>query len=199
MKLSTLNDMELMALVAADDASAFQVLFDRYFVPLSMYSTRMLNDEDVACDIVQSVFIAIYEQRSTLEIHSSLKSFLYQSVRNRSLNEIKSRKVRMEYHDITLSTTSEESNEVELEIEKSELEARLIDAVESLPSQCRKIFELSRFDGVSNSEIAEKLNLSKRTVETQITKALRVMRTILTQLNMVVLGVAIYLFSKLFQ
>ncbi len=176
MRASNIPDDELAALIAADSPDAFRILFDRYHTALTLFALRFLGDEDAACDVVQTVFLTIYEQRGRLEIHTSLRSFLYQSVRNRCLNEIKSRKVRRLYFDAELAQSEPGSPAVEQAVEQSELEARLAQAVEQLPPQCRRVFELSRYDAVPNAEIAEQLNISKRTVETQISKALRHLR-----------------------
>lgn len=169
------TDNDLMRRLALGDERAFRQLFDRYFTPLSIFADKILTDTEAATDIVQSLFVSLYEQRSELKI-VAVKPFLYQSVRNRCLNELKHRKVHDNYTDTEMSVLSEEVNDTEEAIEMSELEARLSTAIQQLPSQCRKIFEMSRFDGKSNSEIAESMGLSKRTIETQISKALLALR-----------------------
>lgn len=172
---TNITDNELMQQISHGDERAFRTLFDRYFTPLSIFADKILNDTETATDIVQSLFVSLYEQRKEIKI-ISVKPFLYQSVRNRCLNEIKHQKIHENFAEIEYSTTNEETNNTEDAIEMSELEARLANAIKQLPSQCRKIFEMSRFEGKTNNEIAEKLNLSKRTVETQISKALASLR-----------------------
>ena len=111
-----------------------------------------------------------------LNIKVSLKSFLYQSVRNRALNEIKSKQIKNRHHEMILVGSSESNHETDNLIQEAELEIRIVQAVALLPAQCKRIFEMSRVEGLSNTEIAESLQLSKRTVETQISKALKALR-----------------------
>lgn len=169
------SDSELMAQISRGNDRAFRALFDRYYTPLTIFADRILGDTDAAVDVVQSLFVAVYEQRETLSI-SNVRSFLFQSTRNRCLNEIKHLKIHNNYVDCLTATESELTDDVEETIAAAELQARLTTAIAQLPTQCRRIFEMSRFDGLTNAEIAERLNLSKRTVETQISKALASLR-----------------------
>ncbi|MCQ2229889.1 MAG: RNA polymerase sigma-70 factor [Bacteroidales bacterium] len=170
-----ITDTELIDKMSSGNEMAFRMLFDRYYTPLSVYADKILNDMDASIDIVQALFVNIYENRKEIKV-SNVRSFLYQSVQNRCLNELKHRKVITNYSAQVYTFSSEETNETDELIEVSELEAQLANAINQLPEQCRKIFEMSRFDGISNGEIAERLNISKRTVETQISKALKFLR-----------------------
>lgn len=129
-------------------------------------------DEDDAREVVQKVFISLWEKRGEIDLSTSLKSYLFTSVHNRSLNVIRDRK----------KFSSEEVPElagewdVSAQIESMELEEKINEALESLPEKCRQIFELNRFDGLKYSEIATQLGLSIKTVENQISKALRILR-----------------------
>ena len=180
-------DAGLLLRIKQDDERAFKKLFDKYFTQLSIYADRMLVDTDAATDVVQSLFVSIYENRKELNI-KNIKSFLYQSTHNRCLNILKHNKIKTQYEDMTMETGDESYTAIEEGIEAAELEARLVEALKQLPTQCRKIFEMSRLDGKTNSEIADELGLSKRTVETQISKALKILREILGDL-MVVIGI----------
>lgn len=175
MDIKSKTDNELLEAVARADERAFRVLFDRYYAPLTIYASRMLHDDDAATDVVQSFFVALYEQCRTLSV-SNVRSFFFQSVHNRCLNELKHHKVRDAYAEYTIATETEQTEDIEEGIYASELEAQLANAIEQLPVQCRRIFKMSRFDDLSNAEIAERLDLSKRTVETQISKALQSLR-----------------------
>jgi RNA polymerase sigma-70 factor (ECF subfamily) len=169
-------DIELFNRFTTNNSErAFRTLFDRYFTQLSVYANKILADEEAAVDIVQSLFVRIYEQRQELHV-TSVRSFLYQSVHNHCLNELKHRKVHDNYAQKAIPTFDTSSNNVEEMMAQSELEARLAYAINQLPTQCRRIFEMSRFEYISNNDIAEQLGLSKRTVETQITKALKILR-----------------------
>ncbi len=177
MDIDKMTDNELMALTATGNEKAFRALFDRYYTPLTLFADRYLDDTEQAVDTVQNFFIALYEQARTLEI-KSVKAFFYQSVRNRCLNEIKHRKVRMAFESETLAGSSPtgDSHDVEDQIFASELEAKIAAIINTLSPQCKRVFEMSRFEEIPNAEIAEQLGISKRTVETHITKALSVLR-----------------------
>ena len=170
------EDFLVMQQLKEGKESAFHTLFKKYFSVLTLYAYKILKDEDAARDVVQAVFTKVYEQRETLEIRVSIKSFLYQSVRNRSLNELKSQQIKKRHHDIIFVHSSELGDDGDSFMEEAELEMKVVHAIGKLPGQCRKIFEMSRMEGMTNSEIAEDLNLSKRTVETQISKALKTLR-----------------------
>lgn len=171
---------------------AFETLFMKYYTPLVVFAQKILVDEDLAKETVQDVFVMFYEKREKLNIHSSLKSHLYQSVKNRCLNQIKRNQIRRDHHANIFDDKKNEEAFVEDKLQETELEAKIYAIVHSLPDQCRRIFEMSRFDGITNQEIADKLSLSKRTVETQISKALKVMRANLKEYIAVVVLLVLY-------
>lgn len=130
---------------------------------------------ETAKEIVQELFVALYENRKSLLITISLKSYLYQSVRNRCLNHLKHLQVDRRHME-NLKLNQESSEDLEAIIEKGELEARIFQIISNLPPRCQVIFKKSRVNGMKNSEIAKHLDISKRTVETQISNALKVLR-----------------------
>lgn len=129
----------------------------------------------VAEDIVQGFFVNLWLKSKELEINTSLKSYLFTSVKNKCLDYHKHNKVRENYLDHITESSSLESSQFNMYIE-SELNEILSSAMEKLTPRCREIFELSRFSGLKNAEIAEDLNISKRTVELQISNALKILR-----------------------
>ncbi len=131
-------------------------------------------DFDTAKDITQETFVKLYEKRDELVIHTSLKSFLYTSVRNRCLDYIKLHKIRQQHKDTILyeSSTYTEDEDTD-QIRYTELQEKIHRIIKTLPTQNQKIFMLSRFGGKTNQEIADELNLSKRTVETHISNAIK--------------------------
>lgn len=155
--------------------STYEQLFKEFYQPLSVFACNYLEDLEAGKEVVQELFVHLYEKRKTLVITSSLKSYLYQSVRNRCLNHIKHQQVKQAHQD-HMKTQFETADSLEDIIRESELEHLIFKVVEQLPPQCRKIFTMSRVNGLSNGEIAEQLELSKRTVETQISNALKVLR-----------------------
>jgi len=155
--------------------SAFEVLFTQYYRPLSVFALKYVGDLETSKEIVQNLFVHLCETRHTLVITNSLESYLYQSVRNRCLNHIKQIRTREE-HLKQYRSEQDESEDIESRIRETELEHRIFKIVEELPPQCKNIFTLSRSKGLSNGEIAEMLGISKRTVETQISNALKILR-----------------------
>lgn len=162
--------------IKAGDESAYKKLFLKYYSQLVVFARKVVVDDDLSRELVQDVFVSFYEKRKELNIHTSLKAHLYQSVRNRCLNQLKHSQIRREHHANIYLDKKDEEAFVEDKLQQTELEFKIHSIIKTLPEQCRKIFEKSRFEGVTNQEIADELNLSKRTVETQISKALKILR-----------------------
>lgn len=174
---SQVTEEQLLSGIYSGNEEAYRKLFYTYFEPLSFYANKYLNDMDAARDMVQEVMSHIYENRETLRINESLKSFLYRSVSNRSLNVLKHEEVKTRHHSI-IRERSDEIFDEDL-METSELQAKINRLMDELPDACRQVFIMSRMEEKSNKEIADELNISKRTVETQISKALKVLRNAL--------------------
>ena len=155
--------------------SAYEQLFAEYYKPLSLFAIRFVRDLETAKEIVQDLFVALYENRKTILITTSIRSYLYQSVRNRCLNHLKHIQVDRK-HIENLKLNQESSEDTEATLERNELECRIYQIVSGLPPRCQDIFTKSRVKGMKNNEIAEVLGISIRTVETQISNALKVLR-----------------------
>jgi RNA polymerase sigma-70 factor (family 1) len=166
---------KLLAALSQGEESAFRYLFDTYYQVLVTFAHRYLSDLDSSRNIVQDMFVMLYDKRDEIRIHTSLKSHLYQSVRNRALNVLKREKMQRDHHNRILEEHKEEGVD-DADMAGSELEGRIAKVISELPGQCRKIFNMSRQEGISNGEIAGQLAISKRTVETQISKALKRLR-----------------------
>jgi RNA polymerase sigma-70 factor (family 1) len=155
---------------------AYQMLFKEYYKVLTIFAAKYLKDLEASKELVQELFVHIYEKRGNLDINSSLKSYLFRSVHNRCINSINAQKIRNRYAENYNNISDIRINTLEQEVNVSELENALHTAINKLPPKCQVIFKLNRFEGLTNNEIAEKLTLSKRTVETQISKALKILR-----------------------
>ncbi len=171
------NDIELLKGISEGKEWAYKALFLRYYAQLVVFARKVVNDDDLARELVQDVIVTFYEKRKEIKIHSSLKAHLYQSVRNRCLNQIKYSQIRRDHHANIYLTKKDDEAYIEDKLQETELEQKIMSVIQTLPPQCKRIFEMSRFDGITNQEIADKLDLSKRTVETQISKALKELRT----------------------
>lgn len=142
------------------------------------FAHQYLNDWVTAEEVVQDMFSNIWSKSDSIKIRTNTKSYLYGSVRNACLNILKHQKVISAHHEYVKNANDFYENDF---LELNELEEKISQGLEQLPSKCREIFELSRFEEKKYKEIAETLNISVKTVETQMSKALKVMREVLGQ------------------
>jgi RNA polymerase sigma-70 factor (family 1) len=156
------------------DDGAFEQAFRQYFPGLCAYAHRFVPDIETAEEVVQEVFTQLWEKRAGLELKSSLKSYLFRSVHNRCLNQIRNEKVRVHHHQ-THQTERPDASFYDPAI-VADVKHRVYEAIGRLPAQRGKIFRMSRFEALSYKEIAEKLELSPKTVEVQMGKALKQLR-----------------------
>ena len=155
----------------------FDFIFSYYYSGLCAYCERITKNQDTAEDIVQELFVNLWIKHHQIHITSSLKNYLFTSVKNRSLDYRKHEQRKV----IKLNKIAEESvpeeNLSSLWFAEAELRAVVENSLQKLPPRCREVFELSRLKGLNNQEIADKLHLSKRTVELQVSNALKLLRT----------------------
>lgn len=166
----------IIELLKEGNESAFEQVFKEYFKRLHAYAYTFLKDEEQAEEIVQNVFCRIWEKKDLLNTDGSLKSYLYRAVHNESLNYLKHHKVRAEYEQYYTNRMAMEYEHPSKHAEVSELKKQIEKALTELPPQCRLVFQLSRFEHLKYQEIADQLNISIKTVENQMGKALRLMR-----------------------
>lgn len=154
---------------------AFETAFKTHYKGLFAYATSILKDGEMAEEVVQNLFVRLWEKNRALEVEGSLSSYLYRAVHNDCLNHLKHLKVRQTYQDYAMER-AEHPNTVSEDVEAKELQSQLIKALNELPERCRTIFQLSRFEELKYSEIAERLLLPPKTVENEMGKALRLLR-----------------------
>ena len=161
------------------DIKAFEMLYNEQYIPLCHFSQRFVFDLDTAREIVQDVFVHIWEKRTSLPVEISLKPYLYTSVRNKSIDYLKHLNVENKFEKRRIreiqdpANNSFNTNDHPLDgLITKELENSIKDAIENLPEKCKEIFKLSRFKGLKYREIAEELNISVKTVETQMSRAI---------------------------
>lgn len=169
------EQLQIRAL-AEGDITAFEMLFRNYYQPLCNYAYTFLQDREDAEEIVQSTFLLVWEKRDTLAIRTSVKPYLYAMVRNACLNVLKHEKIKQRFAGEEIALADRSHDSVTHTIASNELEYRIKVAMNELPEQCRMVFKLSRFEELKYSEIAEQLNISIKTVENHMGKALKIMR-----------------------
>jgi len=157
------------------DKGIFGELFSDYYVPLCRWCSKYVSDPQDAEEIVQDTFVNLWEKRGELQIGVSLNAYLYRSVANRALNHQNHLKVRKAHNDYTLASGEGYAFSSD-ELENEELQSRYESALAAMPEKRRKAFEMSRKDGLKYNEIAERLNVSVKTVEAHLSKALEDLR-----------------------
>lgn len=170
------EEKDIYELIRDGDIKAFNLLFQRLYMQLYIYCRKFIPDPEEAKDILQNVFLHFWERRGELCIDTSLRAYLFRTVHNECLNFIRSTRqtdLLGGEETIALYDCFDRPDET---LNVNEMERHLKNSIDSLPEQCRVIFRLSRFDGLSVREIAGKLDLSPRTVETQIYRALKMLK-----------------------
>lgn len=159
-----------------DDQSAFTVIFTKYYQDLVQFSYSFTRNSDYSEEIVQEVFLKLWENRNSLVIHSSLKSFLLKTVQNRSIDSLRHLGITSKYAAAILDHPLLSENDTENYILHSELEAKFNQAMDKIPAQYAEAFRMSRIELLNYQEIAQKLGVSVRTVEVRISRALGLLK-----------------------
>ncbi len=157
------------------DHSAFEQIFRKYYSSLCEYCYGITGVKDISEDIVQDVFVYFWNKKSKIIIDTSVKSYLYSSVRNGALNYIKKLAVERKHNPQIIEFIDELQHHDYVDEELREIE-KIKKVIEELPEQCRKVFLMSCIDGLKYKEIAEDLDISVNTVKTHISKAYRSIR-----------------------
>ena len=152
---------------------SFEQVFNDHYQLLVAFAHKQTGNLEISEDIVQELFVYLYENRQKIEIKGPLKNYLFGAVFNKIKSHQRKEAVRERYES-ELSVNNQRMFR-DLLVE-TEFEKKVFDEINKLPNRCREIFKLNRFEDISNDEIAVKLGISKRTVETQISKALRLLR-----------------------
>jgi len=153
----------------------FEDVFKNHFKNLHAYACSIVKDDAAAEEIVQNIFYKLWEKKENISVEQSVSAYLYKAVHNESLNFIKHTKVKAAYRDY--ATHTGQAHEATDPATHRELQQKIETAINELPEQCRTIFQLSRFEGLKYRMIADQLGISVKTVENQMGKALRVLRS----------------------
>ncbi|MBC9911523.1 RNA polymerase sigma-70 factor [Chitinophaga varians] len=175
--ISGLYSEEVLQGLQARDRAVFARVYEHFYPLLFATARKYLGEREQAEEVVQDVFLRLWEKDFALEHAAALKSYLFRAVINQCINHLQRNRL-LETHHNTIRHLQEESYLCTF-LEEQELRERIHYAVERLPEQCRRIFKLSRYKGLKNAEIAHELQLSVKTVENQMTIALRQLKAAL--------------------
>ena len=170
------QDLLLFGQVKNGDLSSYEILFKKYFKELYRFAYTYVRDQTISEEMAQEVFLYIWEKRGQIEVQTTLKTYLYSAVKNKCLNYIKlelpKQQAMSDVSEVMLATSNPKIDEGENE----KLKIYIQTAIDTLPKKCKQIFVLSRSAGLTYEEIAEELDLSKKTVENQMGIALKKLR-----------------------
>ena len=173
---------DLIVRLKASDSAVMEEIFKLHYKFLVYLAYQYIGDKDFSRDIVQDVLLDLWKRRETLEI-KNLKAFLKRAVINKSLTAIRNGKNMDFVADISERENPRTDNNVAMEF--TELQESIQKTVMALPERCRLIFQMSRNDNLSHKEIAAKLDISTKTIENQISKALKILRRELKKLGLI--------------
>ena len=166
------DDKRLFDAIKDNSETAFKVVYEEYFAKLTQFITRMSRDEELAEEMAQRTMIKVWEQRDKIILTTSLKSYLYKVSYHEYLMDVRSRSKFAIIED----TVIEAIEELEDEHDNQILLDKIRKEIDNLPPKCREVFILSKINGMKYKEIAEQLNISTKTIENHMTKALRLLR-----------------------
>lgn len=153
----------------------FDELFRTYYPTAVLFAQKLVKEPNAAKDIAQQVFTKIYEKRKEIKIETSFKAYLFRAIRNTAFTYLKKAKMHSRHSEaaFSLKETATQDNDP---LEYEELANKINELIAALPPRCQLIFKMNRFEGKKNKAIAEELGLSIRTVEAQISYALKTLR-----------------------
>lgn len=173
---SAFSDLELTALIKEHDQLAFTEVYKRYWHPLYLHAYKMLNDEDQAKDVIQELFITLWSKTPTMQINTSLKSYLYVMARNRVINYIRKNKISDDFIVMLAEAMPEADERLVKQIDDRSLIALIEDEINFLPPRMKQVFEMSRKEFLTNKEIAVILGTTEETVKKQISNSIKTIK-----------------------
>jgi RNA polymerase sigma-70 factor (family 1) len=176
--LKHLSDEYLLERLQQADPLAFEEIYERYWSTLYRTAYHKLNSKSVAEELVQDLFAALWQKRSSIRVTASLQQYLFGAIRNNVISYVRKCAVQEKYNRIERPTSS---NDTEWKVAYNELAERLDNALDALPAKTKAVFAMSRYEEKSVAQIARQLNFSEKGVEYHLTKALKHLRTHLQQ------------------
>lgn len=172
--MNSSEEKVLFEAIKNNNEKAFETLFHRYYGHLCVFASRILQDDISAEEIVQDFFVKLWEKRAVLNIETSVKNYFFRSVKNLCLNQIQHNKTKLRHKQSVLSDKTQQA--LDDNFYEIDLADKIEESILALPKKRQIIFRLSREDGLKYREIAEKLNVSIKTVETQMSLAIKILR-----------------------
>jgi RNA polymerase sigma-70 factor, Bacteroides expansion family 1 len=188
-----LQEQTIWKSIQEKDLETFESYYKTHYKSFFLMACKYLKDTVQAEEIVNDVFLKIWEDGTNINIESSLKSYIYKAIANRSLNALQKSK-RQYAHQADFTQVPDNGYEMK-HLEEHELAVKLYTAIDHLPEQCRKVFELSRFEELKQQEIAEKLGISIKTVKNHITIALKQLTKSLSSYSIILILIVKNLFQ----
>lgn len=177
MSKTVYTNAELIALLQTNKEQAIEIIFRQYYAYLCKTVYNMIGNSETAEDLVQEVFLSLWKKESPIKINTSIGAYLKRAAINRTLNHLRSQKMQIVSEEqspiLQTLTTTEQTDQT---LETTELAQTIQQAIHHLPPRCRVVFSLSRYENMKYQEIADQLNISIKTVENQISKALKILR-----------------------
>lgn len=173
--MNSSEEKTLFDAIKNNNERAFEKLFRLYYGPLCLFASKILQDDISAEEIVQDFFVKLWEKRNRLTIETSVKNYLFRSIKNLCINFIQHNKIKFRHAQSILSDAAQ-NNSLDDHFYEIGLAEKIEESILSLPKKRQIIFRLSRQDGLKYREIAEKLNISIKTVETQMSLAIKTLR-----------------------
>lgn len=171
-----IHDEARLKAIKKGNIQEYELLFREFYQPLLSYAVSILKSEAEAEEIVQDIFFVLWKNKNTIEIHTSFSAYLYKAVYNNCLQFLKKEKRKWNYQQDQRNWNFYESLNPGEILQYKELYKKINRVVEELPENCKTIFKLNRFQGLKYSEIAKKLEISIKTVEANMTKALKYLK-----------------------
>jgi RNA polymerase sigma-70 factor (family 1) len=191
-------DEHLLQRIQQGDERALEALFKKYYPSLLRFARGIVQTREDAEDIVQGVFIKIWDMRGSLDIHTALKAYLYMAVKNRCFNQLKQNEKKYWMDESFKDDLRVSTEPVVYTVAVKDLDREIRAAIEKLPPKCGLIFKLSRFEEKSYKEIAAIMEISVKTVENQMGRALQLMRTMLKEHLILLVFGTLQVFSRFF-
>jgi RNA polymerase sigma-70 factor (ECF subfamily) len=180
-EIDNISDNLLVTRIQNNDKDAFKSLYNRYSKKIYFFSLKYLKNNVEAEELVQSVFINVWINRESLDATVSIKGYIYKAAVNYIYNYLRKKTIRTRFIESEIQKGEIHSDITYEKVVLNDLEKSINSIVETLPSQQQKIFQMSHYEGLTHQEIAKKLDLSVRTVENQIYRALKMIKIILKE------------------